>query len=73
MSSDQNYTLSGKTGWGVIGDLDIGWFVGYLEKENEVYFFATKLIPKSDFDMDDFIPIRKQITLDAFESLKIID
>ena len=73
MSSDQNYTLSGKTGWGVIGDLDIGWFVGYLEKENEVYFFATKLIPKSDFDMDDFIPIRKQITLDALKSLKIID
>ncbi|MBW4671362.1 MAG: class D beta-lactamase [Cyanomargarita calcarea GSE-NOS-MK-12-04C] len=34
-----NYTFRGKTGW--INNL--GWFVGYLEQNNKVYFFATNI------------------------------
>ncbi|MGB3755885.1 MAG: class D beta-lactamase [Rivularia sp. (in: cyanobacteria)] len=34
-----NYTLRGKTGW-----VDkTGWFIGYLEQNNKVYYFATNI------------------------------
>lgn len=41
-----DYTIRAKTGWfGFGSDLNpqIGWYVGYLEKENNVYFFATNI------------------------------
>jgi beta-lactamase class D len=38
------YTLSGKTGGGSIAErIFIGWFVGYLETNGDVYFFATNI------------------------------
>jgi beta-lactamase class D len=38
-----NYTLRGKTGWVDELNPNIGWFVGYLEQNNKVYFFATNI------------------------------
>lgn len=38
-----NYILRGKTGWGQLPEGDIGWYVGYLEAENNVYFFANNI------------------------------
>jgi beta-lactamase class D len=38
-----NYTLRGKTGWGNSQPPEIGWFVGYLEQNDNVYFFATNI------------------------------
>jgi beta-lactamase class D len=38
--------LSGKTGWAGLDDTDVpqvGWLVGYLEREDEVYFYATNI------------------------------
>ncbi|NJN75489.1 MAG: class D beta-lactamase [Synechococcaceae cyanobacterium RL_1_2] len=40
------YTLRAKTGWYGYGQTDIqniGWYVGYLEQNQNVYFFATNL------------------------------
>ena len=37
------YTLRGKTGWVTSTNPDIGWFVGYLEQNNKVYYFATNI------------------------------
>jgi beta-lactamase class D len=40
------YTIRGKTGWiGFGGNTtpQIGWYVGYIEKGKEVYFFATNI------------------------------
>jgi len=37
------YQLSGKTGSTQRAQLHLGWFVGYLEREGNVYFFATNL------------------------------
>ena len=34
-----NYVLRAKTGWAG----SIGWYVGYLEQNDNVYFFATNL------------------------------
>jgi len=40
ISNNNGVVLSGKTGFA--GE-HLGWFVGYVEKENNVYFFATKI------------------------------
>lgn len=37
---DNGMVLSGKTG---LAGKHLGWFVGYVEKDNNVYFFATKV------------------------------
>lgn len=37
------YTLRGKTGWLNSTKPELGWFVGYLEQNSNVYFFATTL------------------------------
>ncbi len=38
------YTLSGKTGGGSLpGGKSLGWFVGYVEAQGNVYFFATNI------------------------------
>ena len=37
------YRLSGKTGWASSVDPDVGWFVGYVEKNSNVYYFATNI------------------------------
>ena len=42
------YKLRAKTGWGNESEeLNIGWYVGYLEKNDNVYFFATNLESKN--------------------------
>ena len=40
------YVLRAKTGWGVRFENQIGWFVGYVEKGRNVYFFVTNLESK---------------------------
>jgi beta-lactamase class D len=40
---DEEYILRAKTGWGIRFEIEIGWFVGYLEKGDNVYFFATNV------------------------------
>ena len=37
------YILRAKTGWGMRFENQIGWFVGYIERDENVYFFATNV------------------------------
>ncbi|KVV14745.1 class D beta-lactamase [Flavobacterium sp. TAB 87] len=67
----ENYILSGKSGWGMRGDLDNGWLVGYLEKNNSVCFFATNIEMK-DAKMESFPAIRMHVTKEAFKKLELI-
>lgn len=48
--SDQNdIVLSGKTGSGTIDNKGVnGWFVGYAERNNNVFFFATNIEAKNN-------------------------
>ena len=48
-----------------------GWFVGYLESQNNTYFFATNVEPKAQFDMRMFPMIRKDVTYRAFQQMGI--
>jgi len=43
LAKEKGAVLSGKTGTGVIGKKGNGWFVGYLELDNKVFFFATNI------------------------------
>ncbi len=70
--NNENYTIRGKTGWSVRNGNNNGWFVGYIETENKVYFFATNVEPKEKFNMKMFPKIRKAITYEALELLEII-
>lgn len=48
----KRYTLRGKTGWAVANGINIGWYVGYVETKNNVYFFVN-LVQNSDMDYSD--------------------
>lgn len=65
----ETYKISGKTGWSIRKGNNNGWFVGYVESESNVYFFATNIVPKKDFNMNMFPLIRKEITYKALKKL----
>lgn len=54
------FILRGKTGWGMMQDTDIGWYVGYLETNNNVYYFAN-CIQSSDPNNNNFGTARTAI------------
>ncbi|RRB04442.1 class D beta-lactamase [Larkinella rosea] len=62
--------LYGKTGWAVTSNLNIGWFVGYVEKGDKVYYFATN-VESPEPAPDTFIPARRQITEAILKQLGI--
>ena len=61
--------LSGKNGWSIRNGNINGWFVGYLEIEDEIYFFATNVVPQEQFNMGFFAMIRTKITMEALRTL----
>lgn len=73
IEDNASYTISGKTGWSIRNGNNNGWFVGYLETTDNVFFFATNIDPNTEFNMDLFGKIRTEITLSAFEKLDFID
>lgn len=72
IEDNPNYKLSGKTGWSTQNNQDNGWFVGYMEKNNKIYYFALNVIPKDPTNLDKFTLGRKHAMLDAFKSMQII-
>lgn len=72
LDKNTQFTLSGKTGWSIRGGNNNGWFVGYVETENGVSFFATNVNPGTEFKMDFFPVIRKQITMAALKKVNVI-
>ncbi|MCF4970181.1 class D beta-lactamase [Nostoc sp. CMAA1605] len=62
------YILRGKTGWAARRKPNIGWFVGYLEQKNNVYFFATNI----DIRNNDDLPTRIEITRRSFKILGLL-
>lgn len=58
-----NYRLAGKTGWAGFGEEgeQVGWFVGYLERGNQVYFFATNVQIEKPEDAARRIPATREI------------
>ncbi|GAB2784162.1 OXA-48 family carbapenem-hydrolyzing class D beta-lactamase OXA-54 [Rhabdobacter roseus] len=66
------YTLRAKTGWADIEPKDVGWYVGYLETADNVYFFATRIYKPRQQQMDDFGAKRKELTRRILSELKVL-
>lgn len=66
-----NCVFRAKTGWGSQGNEDIGWYVGYVEVKNRVYYFAN-CIQTTDFNNQDFAIARKEIVYQILRDLKIL-
>jgi beta-lactamase class D len=39
--STDNYIIRAKTGWGFVENEDIGWFIGWIEKDEKEYVFVN--------------------------------
>lgn len=64
------YKLRAKTGTNDLDNRTLGWWVGWVEKEGNAYFFAT-LIEGTGSD-DNFFTARKLITKKVLQELKIL-
>lgn len=65
------YTIRGKTG--LAGSVDevtpgVGWYVGYLEKGENVYFFATNIDVRHEEDLAN----RIEVTRRCFQDLAVL-
>ncbi|MBE9054039.1 class D beta-lactamase [Nostocales cyanobacterium LEGE 11386] len=63
-----DYVMRGKTGWAARLTPSIGWFVGYLEQNNNVYFFATNIDIRNNQDL----PARIEITRRSLKALGLL-
>lgn len=72
-----NYTIRSKTGWGYQDDKEIGWYVGYVETENNVFYFANCIQINSE-EIEEleqailFDKARREITQKILQELNII-
>ena len=62
---NENYIIRAKTGW----EWKYGWYVGYVETKDDVWFFSTNIDTKSKDDL----PKRKAITLEVLKIKGIIN
>lgn len=72
LDENEDYKLSGKTGWAIRNGNNIGWFVGFLEKDDNVYYIATNVTPLNQDKTDDFARLRLSIALKALEDLGVL-
>ena len=65
----EDYIIRAKTGWALRVEDQIGWFIGYVEKGYDVYFFATNLQSKKP---EEGFKSRQEITFGILKELKIL-
>lgn len=68
----EDYTLRAKTGWTRDGGKDTGWWVGYIERKDNIYFFATRLIKDRSHKIDNFGECRITISRGVLRQLEMI-
>jgi beta-lactamase class D len=75
MVTEQNekYTIHSKTGWTRENGTDSGWWVGYLERKDNTWFFATRISKERSVVNPNFGNFRKEITKNILRQLKAID
>jgi len=74
IDSTNAYTLRGKTGWAIREGNNTGWFVGYITTETKAHpiFFATRIEPPPNADMDNFTALRKGLTMKGLRYLEFL-
>ncbi len=67
---NENFVLSGKTGFANVTGTNIAWFVGYLEEREKTFYFATRISPnKKDLPIKQLLSVRKSATIAALKTL----
>jgi len=67
---NDSYTLRAKPGSTTQDSISIGWYIGYLEKDSDVYFFATNISsPSPDAQ---FSGAREAVTRGILKALEIL-
>lgn len=65
LSFAPNQTLYGKTGTGRVNGQDInGWFIGYIEEQDQVYYFAANIQSSENATGNNAIEIAQAILSD---------
>jgi beta-lactamase class D len=70
LEQTSEYELSAKTGWTSRVDPQIGWFVGYLERDGNVYFFATNV--EKDESTESLGQMSQQITREILAEIGLL-
>jgi beta-lactamase class D len=75
MVSEQSskYVIRSKTGWSRLNGKDVGWWVGYVERKENAFFFATRVSKSRSEINPNFSACRKEITKKILRQLKVID
>jgi len=68
---NDKYVLRAKSGWGSQNQMDIGWWVGYVEKNDNVYFFSTRITKDKEDDRPNFQKCRIDITKKALKEVGV--
>lgn len=63
------YIIRAKTGWAIRVKDQVGWFVGYVEKNDNVYFFALNVESKNP---EEGFVSRKEITFKILKELGVM-
>ncbi len=71
VNQNNNFTLRAKTGLSINNEKHNGWYVGYLERQDNVYFFATNISPNGKYQKT-LNKKRKDITINALKQLNIL-
>ena len=69
---DNGIIFRDKSGWTKKNGTDIGWWIGYVETANDIFFFATRLIKKVNDNNPDFSKARIEITKAILKDLNAI-
>ena len=73
VEKNEQYTLRAKTGRTSFGNENIGWYIGYVERADNVWFFATRLHKNISTPNTEFSNCRKTITQDILKEMKIME
>lgn len=71
MKDTLGYVMRAKTGWGIIDNENIGWYVGYAETSGNVYYFANCIRSSGEANKD-FAKARIDIVYMILNELGII-
>lgn len=70
LEETETYALYGKTGWGQTAEGEVGWFVGFVETADDVFFFATVI--ESDLPPANFGESRVAVTKALLQELGVV-
>jgi beta-lactamase class D len=57
------YRLWAKSGWATRNSPQVGWYVGYVETQNDVWYFATNIEIRNKADL----ALRQRLTIEALK------